>query len=228
MEMATPPARNSGSFKLLQFSPSVKRVRREDERAQHLRSFLERPHPTRLEKERSITTAAAMAKLQSLPLIALLCLISAIAVVAQTNNNQGDGSFQVQGTVYCDTCRAGFVTIKTEYISGAKVKIECNNRTTHKMTYQGEGQTDPNGTYTMSVPGDHEDDVCEVILVSSPVAGCTESKKPLDRARVMLTYNNGISSDFRYANALGFVKDKPLDGCSELLAKYVLSDETVF
>ncbi|KAL6006983.1 hypothetical protein ACLOJK_032479 [Asimina triloba] len=168
-----------------------------------------------------------MAKLQSLPFIAALCLISAVAVVAEDNSGAQD-QFQVQGTVYCDTCRAGFVTIKTTYISGAKVKIECSNRTTHKITYQGEGQTDGNGSYTMTVPGDHEDDVCEVILVSSPMEGCTEIKKPLNRARIMLTYNNGISTDFRYANALGFMKDKPLDGCSDLLAKYVLSDETVF
>ncbi|KAL5974432.1 hypothetical protein ACLOJK_031097 [Asimina triloba] len=170
-----------------------------------------------------------MARLQSIiPLIAVLCLISAVAVVAEDSNGEGEGQFQVQGSVYCDTCRAGFVTIKTTFISGAKVKMECHNRTTHKLTFEVEAQTDPNGSYAMTVTGDHEDDVCEVILVSSSMQGCTEIKSPLNRARVMLTSNNGISSGFRYANALGFMKDKPVDGCSELLAKYILSDETVF
>ncbi|RWW57099.1 hypothetical protein BHE74_00036136 [Ensete ventricosum] len=41
-----------------------------------------------------------------------------------------------------------------------------------------------------------------------------------ERARVFLSRNNGIASDTRYANSLGFQKDTPLSVCAELLKNY--------
>ncbi|XP_058114226.1 pollen-specific protein C13-like [Magnolia sinica] len=166
-----------------------------------------------------------MAKLQSLSVIALLCFISAVAVVVHAHTRE---EFTVEGRVYCDTCRAGFVTTVTEFVPDAKVKIECHNRTTNKLTLEREGVTDASGTYRIMVPNDHEDDICEVVLVSSPMEGCKEAKKPINRARILLTNNNGISSEIRYANPLGFLKDKPLPCCAELLVKYIMSDEATF
>lgn len=93
------------------------------------------------------------------------------------------------------------------------------------MTYSIDGMTDQTGTYKIPVPDDHENEICEMVLVSSPQMECATVVRHADRARVALTRNNGIVSDTRYANNLGFLKDAPMVGCSQLLKKYQEYDD---
>ncbi|WOK97099.1 hypothetical protein Cni_G05807 [Canna indica] len=155
-----------------------------------------------------------MAKLQLLPLLAALCL--ALAGVATARK------FEVQGRVYCDTCRAGFETSASQYIAGAKVRLECRHFENGELEYNVEATTDGSGYYKIGVEHSHDEDICEVILVESPLAGCSEIPDGRDRARVLLTHISGLANNIRYANSLGFLKATPLPQCGALLQQYAL------
>ncbi|KAJ8619174.1 hypothetical protein MRB53_015360 [Persea americana] len=131
----------------------------------------------------------------------------------------------VQGRVYCDTCRAGFETSASTYMHGARVRLECRERASGQMTYSVEGVTDRTGTYKIPVADDHENDICETVLVSSPQMECSTAVQGRDRARVVLTRNNGIASNNRYANNLGFEKDAPMIGCAKVMKQYQEYDD---
>ena len=128
--------------------------------------------------------------------------------------------FIVEGKVFCDTCQAGFETPATTYIAGAKVRVECKSRKTGAETCNFEGVTDETGSYKILVEDEHEHEICESVLVESPRPECSKLLDGRERARVFLTRNNGIASDVRYANALGFVKDTPMALCGELMKQY--------
>lgn len=72
----------------------------------------------------------------------------------------------------------------------------------------------------MSVKEDHEDQLCDAVLVSSPLNDCSSADPGRDRSRVILTRYNGMTSDTRFANALGFVKDQPMSECNMVLQQY--------
>lgn len=59
-----------------------------------------------------------MAKSSSVPVIAVLCvlLLPLTAMAVGT-------PFYIEGSVYCDTCRFGFETIATKYISGLYIYL---------------------------------------------------------------------------------------------------------
>ncbi|KAF6154081.1 hypothetical protein GIB67_031342 [Kingdonia uniflora] len=145
-----------------------------------------------------------------------MCMLPALVSATRPVKNP----FVVCGKVYCDTCRAGFETSVSAYIPGATVKVECKDRDTLRLVYSNEAVTDSTGAYEVHVAEDHEDQLCESILVSSPQADCASIEPGRDRARVILTDNNGISSNYRYANTMGFIKDHPLSGCTEVLKQY--------
>ncbi|KAL6010970.1 hypothetical protein ACLOJK_001413 [Asimina triloba] len=126
----------------------------------------------------------------------------------------------VKGRVYCDTCLAGFETPATTYIHGAKVSVECRERESGKPTFTTEGVTDHTGTYMIPVTDDHDDEICETVLKSSPQADCATVAPDRERARVFLCSNNGIVSHTRFANNLGFQKNTPLAGCAQVLKQY--------
>ncbi|KAG9451597.1 hypothetical protein H6P81_011562 [Aristolochia fimbriata] len=147
-----------------------------------------------------------------------LCLLPALA--AARPGLPARTFFTVQGRVYCDTCRCGFETPYTKYMQGAKVRVECKDRDSMKLLYTADGVTDKDGTYKILVADDHQDQICESVLVSSPHSECATIETGRERARVFLTNNNGIASATRYANNLGFMKDAPVAGCSELLRQY--------
>ncbi|KAK1291210.1 Pollen-specific protein C13 [Acorus calamus] len=156
-------------------------------------------------------------------------------------------TFIIQGRVYCDTCRAGFETPATLYVQGTKefkirnsitqihmgvvffhgrgFWVECRNFTTGVVSYRGTGTTDEKGTYELKVEDDREGEICDVGLVSSPMKECSEVKEGRDRARIVLTHNSGMSSNVRYANSLGFLKDVPLPTCGQLLLQYAMAGE---
>ncbi|KAJ0242591.1 hypothetical protein HA466_0205440 [Hirschfeldia incana] len=125
--------------------------------------------------------------------------------------------FQIQGSVYCDTCRVQFVTRLSKFLEGAKVKLECRSRTNGTLTLTKEAVTDKTGSYKMEVTGDHEEEVCELVLVQSPDSGCSDVSKEAylrNAAKISLTANDGIvSHETRIVNPLGFMVKTPLADC---------------
>ncbi|XP_062149197.1 protein DOWNSTREAM OF FLC-like [Alnus glutinosa] len=156
----------------------------------------------------------------SLFLLLALCVLPALVSTRQLGN-----PFRVRGRVYCDTCRCGFETSASTYISGARVRIECKDRKSLQVVYSVEGETNSDGTYEILVEDDHEDQMCQSLLVSSPIADCKSADPGRDRATVVLTRYNGCLNDQRFANAMGFLKDQPLSGCPKLLKQYLETDE---
>ncbi|XP_030973468.1 protein DOWNSTREAM OF FLC-like [Quercus lobata] len=158
-----------------------------------------------------------MASTSARPFMLLaLCVLLQAFISAQSSGSP----FNVIGRVYCDTCRCGFETPATNYIEGAKVRIECRDRKSLQVVYSNEGVTDSTGTYNISVENDHQDEICESVLVSSPVADCKSADPGRSRATLVLTRYNGVINENLSANAMGFLKDQPLAGCTELLQQY--------
>ncbi|WCJ44515.1 Pollen Ole e 1 allergen and extensin family protein [Euphorbia peplus] len=149
-------------------------------------------------------------------LLFALFALPAIALAGRPARNP----FEVEGRVFCDTCQAGFETPKTTYIAGARVRVECKNRQTMKLVFTKEATTDSTGTYKMYINEDHEDQLCDATLISSPQSSCKNPVSGRDRARVILTNYNGIASNRRYANAMGFEAEEAMSGCTELLKQY--------
>ncbi|KAJ1270758.1 hypothetical protein BS78_06G076200 [Paspalum vaginatum] len=150
----------------------------------------------------------------------LFCVAADTAVVA---TNAPD--YVIQGRIYCDTCRAGFETNVTEYIKGAKVRLECKHYGTGDVERAIDGVTDETGTYRIELKDSHEEDICQVVLVQSPRKDCAEVQPDRDRAGVLLTRNVGICDSVRFANPLGYFKDVPLPVCSALLKQFGLNDD---
>ncbi|KAG6638801.1 olee1-like protein [Carya illinoinensis] len=139
-----------------------------------------------------------------------------------------DSHFSVEGKVYCDTCRTQFVTRLSTYMKGAKVRLECRKRGDGAITYSVESETDKLGTYHLQVDGEHEEEVCEIVLLKSSDPDCSEvSKDPFQKksARISLTKNNGITSPVRLANPLGFMRKEHLPGCGQVLKELGLTAE---
>ncbi|KAJ3673754.1 hypothetical protein LUZ60_005746 [Juncus effusus] len=155
--------------------------------------------------------------LSALAAAAILC-----AFPADARGLKKSAGFLVKGRVFCDTCKVGFETPVTSYIAGAKVKVECRSKTGLK-TFAG--TTDRTGTYTIYVTDEHEHELCDTVLISSPDSRCAMLVKGRERARVFLTHNNGISSDVRFANAMGFEMEKALGGCGDVLKMYEEKDD---
>lgn len=111
------------------------------------------------------------------------------------------------------------------FLSGAKVKVVCSNRKTGDVVYEKEGYTDSTGQYKIAVSEDHLDEVCDAILVKSSQPECAEMSPGRERARVVLTNFNGISSNTRFANAMGFMANKAEAGCAEVMKVYEEEDD---
>ncbi|GAB2301209.1 hypothetical protein Dimus_035243 [Dionaea muscipula] len=149
-------------------------------------------------------------------IVSFLLLLSLNAGVAQGKVDR----FFVEGQVYCDTCRAEFVTRLTEFLEGAKVKLECRNISGQgDVTYTAEAVTDKQGRYSIPVDGDYEENICEVMLAKSPREDCSEvPNDPYTRmaAKVPLTSNNGVVDPMRPANPLGFMIKNPHPDCQQV------------
>ncbi|KAM7511788.1 hypothetical protein LguiB_010663 [Lonicera macranthoides] len=145
---------------------------------------------------------------------ALAFVVSALFFFALAHAKK-ESIFQVQGKVYCDTCRVQFETKVSEPISGAQVKLECKDTRTEKITLTVEGVTNESGNYTLQVKGDHELDICEVSVVKSPREDCSEAID--EKTEVVCTNNSGMHTEVRYANPLGFMKKEADSKCKEVL-----------
>ncbi|PSS17411.1 Protein DOWNSTREAM OF FLC like [Actinidia chinensis var. chinensis] len=151
-----------------------------------------------------------------LMLVMALCVLPALVIATRPVANP----LILEGQVYCDTCRAGFETSATTPIAGAKVRVECKDRKTEELLYTIDSTTDSTGKYKIVVREDHGDQLCDCNLVSSPQSDCATVDPGRDRARVILTRNNGMASNNRFANAMGFMRDQPMSGCHQLLQQY--------
>lgn len=109
--------------------------------------------------------------------------------------------------------------------AGAKVRIECKGPDATGIKFTAEGVTDSTGTYKISVSYDRGDDICDAVLVSSPDPFCSAPNRGRDRARVILTGANGLTSNIRFANNMGFLRKQSLAGCTQLLKMYLDTDE---
>ncbi|XP_006661725.2 pollen-specific protein C13 [Oryza brachyantha] len=168
----------------------------------------------------------------SLLILAALCALAAFPSQASASRDLAPrrrrAGFVVRGRVWCDTCLAGFETPASTYIAGAKVKVECRSKSTGAKTCSFEGETDHTGTYNIAVDDEHEHELCESVLVSSPdAARCGKAVAGRERAPVFLTNNNGVTSNVRLANALGFQKDAPLAACAQIMKMYEEVDDRV-
>ncbi|XP_009602640.1 anther-specific protein LAT52-like [Nicotiana tabacum] len=148
-----------------------------------------------------------------------ILLLSAVCILAFVNFAQCHDSqaINVEGSVYCDTCRVQFQTKLSEYIEGATVRLACKDIETEKETYSVEGVTDKNGKYIIKVEGDHENELCEVSIVKSPREDCKESAIGFENSRVVCSANVGIHNPTRYANPLFFMKTEAVSGCKDVL-----------
>ncbi|KAK1405086.1 Protein hyper-sensitivity-related 4 [Heracleum sosnowskyi] len=131
--------------------------------------------------------------------------------------------FIVNGKVYCDTCRVQFPTRISQPINGARVAVECRDRENGTLTHNAIGKSDGNGEYNLPIKGDFENEICEVVVMKSPLAECAEVVEGFNRARISLTSKNGLLDTHRYANPLGFTISIPLPQCRQVLAELDLS-----
>ncbi|KAM1454213.1 hypothetical protein ACFX1S_003826 [Malus domestica] len=100
-----------------------------------------------------------------LVLLIALCVLSALAAATGPMKTP----FTVEGKVYCDTCCAGYETKAITYIAGAKVRLECRDKSSMALVYTKEGTTDSAGCYKILVAEDHLDQIELVRLVSESV-----------------------------------------------------------
>lgn len=94
-----------------------------------------------------------------------------------------------------------------------------------ELLYSQEATTDSTGTYNIPVSEYHQDEFCDAMLVSSPHPTCRTPSEGRDKARVILTRYNGIATDERFANSMGFMMEQPMAGCSQILQQYQELDD---
>ncbi|MQL90225.1 hypothetical protein Taro_022818 [Colocasia esculenta] len=98
----------------------------------------------------------------------------------------------------------------------AKLRVECRDRLTAILTNMADGVMDREGKYKIEVDGEHDDEIWESVLVSSPKSVCATPLTDQDRSCVVLSHANGVVSNKRIANNLGFRRVAAMDGCSEI------------
>ncbi|KAK4368386.1 hypothetical protein RND71_012178 [Anisodus tanguticus] len=105
-----------------------------------------------------------------------VCLFSLFGVIQAEAEapTQTQAQFRVEGKVYCDSCRALFENRLSKPISDAEVRLQCRNQTDDTVTLTIEGKTDERGVYNLPVEHDHEDEICEMILIKSSMDDCTD------------------------------------------------------
>ncbi|KAL9462012.1 hypothetical protein AB3S75_000077 [Citrus x aurantiifolia] len=113
-------------------------------------------------------------------------------------------------------------------LSGAHVRIECKDRNNLNLKYSVDGETNSTGTFNIHVDGDHQDQICYVKLLTSPLADCKTADPGRASSQVILTRSNGAVSNLHFTNALGFLKNQPLAFYPELLKKYLPQNEKKF
>ncbi|KAH1100482.1 hypothetical protein AAZX31_13G071200 [Glycine max] len=128
--------------------------------------------------------------------------------------------FYVKGRVFCDPCRAGFETPLTTYIAGAEVTLQCKDRITNNNVYSKQVKTDSTGSFTIFVDANQANQNCDASLVTSPLRDCKEPTPGRDHTRVNLNRFNGIATNDRFVNNLGFMKEIVASSCAKIFKSY--------
>jgi len=156
----------------------------------------------------------------SILFVVALCFLSFPSVIYSEDVPQPPVSiFHIQGQVYCDTCRAGFITELSEFITGASVRLQCRDKKNGDITFTEIGYTRAEGLYSMLVERDHKNEFCEITLLSSGRKDCDEIPiegwvKP--SLKFILNTVNGTT---RTINPLGFFKKEALPKCAQVYNK---------
>ena len=104
-----------------------------------------------------------------------------------------------------------------------QLKIECKNRDNKTSTFTSETKSRPDGYFVVKVPGDHEEDICEVILTPNKHSQCNEIMATRDRDQVSLADNAGVVGNVRYTNDL-FYMTKDVDKRCEVIYESLWDD----
>ncbi|TQD76810.1 hypothetical protein C1H46_037643 [Malus baccata] len=155
---------------------------------------------------------------------ALFVTLSCFYSLAYATSGADIETLFVEGKVYCDPCRVQFETRLSTPLDGATVALECRSRENGTMVYTLEGKTDKNGIYSLPADKNFEEQICEVRTVSSPTDDCADHFD-IEKARILLTHNNGVKAMARYANPLGFMKKESTTECETVL-KELFPEET--
>ncbi|XP_022892134.1 major pollen allergen Ole e 1-like [Olea europaea var. sylvestris] len=156
----------------------------------------------------------------SILFIVALCFLSFPNVIYSEDVPQPPVSqFHIQGQVYCDTCRARFITELSEFIPGASVRLQCREKENGDITFTEIGYTRAEGLYSMLVERDHKNEFCEITLISSGRKDCDEI--PIEGwAKPSLNFIlNTVNGTTRTVNPLGFFKKEALPKCSQVYNK---------
>ncbi|KAE9456360.1 hypothetical protein C3L33_11727, partial [Rhododendron williamsianum] len=152
-----------------------------------------------------------MAKAIALIASALCFLAVAAATVP------GDESFIVEGFVYCDGCRVLFYSGPGGKVGSADVELQCRDRENGTVTLTKAQKSDDGGYYSIYIDKDHQNDICEVRVVSSPIPECSEIVPEISRNRVNLAKESGIITNSRFVNPIGFVSKNAYPECHDVL-----------
>ncbi|XP_027127541.1 anther-specific protein LAT52-like [Coffea eugenioides] len=145
-----------------------------------------------------------------------VAVVSALCFLALASLAHAQEAFTVKGRVYCDPCRVEFQTSLSKSIEGAEVELQCRVRENGTVTVSQKATTDANGNYELTVQGDHEEEICDVASVSSPSQECNVPFGE-NKARILLTQNNGVQGTDRFANPLGYKTTEANPDCKAIL-----------
>ncbi|CAL0310678.1 unnamed protein product [Lupinus luteus] len=157
-------------------------------------------------------------------LVFALCISNALARKALPADAEGFGGvkgsssdkFFLEGKVYCDPCQFEFESRLSRPLSGVKVILECRKPDSDTKTFSLEGTADANGFYTLTVVGDHQDEICAVSTEVNSHKHCNLPMKTSDSDRIVLTKHDGVSSSIRFVNPLGFKTHNINDECAKV------------
>lgn len=107
------------------------------------------------------------------------------------------------------------------------MKLVCKDRKTMAEIYTDIAVSDREGNYKFVVHEDHKDEMCDVMLVKSSDKSCPKISLGREKSRVILNHYNGIVSQIRHANNMGFEKEVSDVFCSELIKKYQVDEDEV-
>uniref|UniRef100_A0A0E0KZW1 Uncharacterized protein n=1 Tax=Oryza punctata TaxID=4537 RepID=A0A0E0KZW1_ORYPU len=145
---------------------------------------------------------------------ALLLLLSALASGAGAVALPRPPGFTITGRVYC----AGFETKASHSIEGTTVLMKCRHFEMQQLHHKVEATV--NEWYKME---DHQEKICEVVLLRSPKPECAKIERFRHRSRIALTDNNGIKQgSLWYANLIAFFRKDQLPNCGDILRSYDL------
>ncbi|XP_022892128.1 major pollen allergen Ole e 1-like [Olea europaea var. sylvestris] len=156
----------------------------------------------------------------SILFVVAICFLSFPRVIYSEDVPQPPVSqFHIQGQVYCDTCRAGFITELSEFIPGASVRLQCKDKENGDVTFTEIGYTRAEGLYSMLVERDHKNKFCEITLISSGRKDCNEIPTEGWAKPSLKFILNTVNGTTRTVNPLGFYKKEALPKCAQVYNK---------